>query len=228
MIDGMEAGRVTSISAFVSLEQDYCALHNVEALTIPTFAPTANSRFPRARSWTKSAGRRNAGTQMPKTSDELIAFLDGLDIANQTIEHPPLFTVEDSQNLRGEIEGGHTKNLFVKDKKSRLFLLVLGEETVVDLKRVHEKIGGQGRVSFGSAELLEEVWGVKPGSVTPFALVNDQTRQVKLVLDRGLAEGGPVNAHPLTNSMTTAIAPADLTRFFDSTGHVPQWLDFPP
>ncbi len=78
--------------------------------------------------------------------------------------------------MRGEIPGGHTKNLFVKDKKGRLFLLVLGEETVVDLKRVHEKIGAQGRVSFGSAELLEEVWGVRPGAVTPFGAINDRER----------------------------------------------------
>ena len=98
-------------------------------------------------------------------------------IETETVDHPPLFTVEDSQALRGEIPGGHTKNLFVKDKKGRLFLLVLGEETVVDLKRVHEKIGAQGRVSFGSAELLEEVWGVRPGAVTPFGAINDKAGQ---------------------------------------------------
>ncbi len=96
---------------------------------------------------------------MAASPEDLLAYLDALSIETSTVEHPPLFTVEDSQALRGDIPGGHTKNLFVKDKKSRLFLLVLGEETVVDLKRVHEKIGAQGRVSFGSAELLEEVVG---------------------------------------------------------------------
>ena len=110
---------------------------------------------------------------MPASPEDLIAFLENLGVETSTVEHPPLFTVEDSQALRGEIPGGHTKNLFVKDKKSRLFLLVLGEETEVDLKRVHERIGGQGRVSFGSAELLEEVWGVMPGAVTPFGAIND-------------------------------------------------------
>ena len=110
---------------------------------------------------------------MPKTPEDLFAFLAALSIKIATVEHPPLFTVEDSQALRGDIPGGHTKNLFVKDKKGRLFLLVLGEETEVDLKRVHEKIGAQGRVSFGSAELLEEVWGVLPGAVTPFGAIND-------------------------------------------------------
>ena len=86
---------------------------------------------------------------MPKSSEDLLAYLAELSIETSTVDHPPLFTVEDSQALRGDIPGGHTKNLFVKDKKSRLFLLVLGEETPVDLKRVHEKIGAQGRVSFG-------------------------------------------------------------------------------
>ena len=93
---------------------------------------------------------------------DLLAYLAALSIEVETVDHPPLHTVEDSQALRGDIPGGHTKNLFVKDKKSNFFLLVLGETTVVDLKRVHEKIGAQGRVSFGSADLLEEVWGARP------------------------------------------------------------------
>ena len=111
---------------------------------------------------------------MPASPDDLIAYLAALGVETETVDHPPLFTVEDSRTLRGDIPGGHTKNLFVKDKKGRLFLLVLGEETVVDLKKVHETIGAQGRVSFGSAELLEEVWGVKPGAVTPFGAINDK------------------------------------------------------
>jgi Ala-tRNA(Pro) deacylase len=95
---------------------------------------------------------------MPASPDDLIAYLTALGVETSTVDHPPLFTVEDSRNLRGEIAGGHTQNLVVQDKKGRLFLLVLGEETAVDLKRAHEKIGAQGRVTFGSAELLEEVW----------------------------------------------------------------------
>ena len=75
---------------------------------------------------------------MPASPEDLLAYLAALGIETETVDHPPLFTVEDSQALRGEIPGGHTKNLFVKDKKGRLFLLVLGEETVIDLKRVHE------------------------------------------------------------------------------------------
>ncbi len=131
--------------------------------------------------------RSSSSTQtMPASSEDLLAYLADLGIATATVEHPPVFTVEEAQALRGEIPGGHTKNLFLKDKKSRLFLLVLGEETEVDLKRVHERIGGQGRVSFGSAELLEEVWGVRPGAVTPFGAINDAEGRVSVVLDAAM------------------------------------------
>ena len=158
---------------------------------------------------------------MPATSEDLLAFLAKLGLETDTVEHPPLFTVEDAQNLRGEIPGGHTKNLFVKDKKSRIFLLVLGEETVVDLKRVHEKIGAQGRVSFGSAELLEEVWGVKPGAVTPFGAINDAHGRVTVVLDAQMMVHERLNFHPLVNTRTTGLASADLTKFLRATGHEP-------
>ena len=158
---------------------------------------------------------------MPASSDDLLAFLDKLGIGSETVEHPPLFTVEDSQKLRGDIPGGHVKNLFLKDKKSRLFLLVLEEETVVDLKRVHEKIGAQGRVSFGSAELLEEVWGVKPGAVTPFGEINDATGRVTVVLDAAMMRWERLNFHPLVNTRTTGVKSADLARFLRASGHEP-------
>jgi Ala-tRNA(Pro) deacylase len=158
---------------------------------------------------------------MPATSDDLLAFLDKLGIASETVEHPPLYTVEDSQKLRGDIPGGHVKNLFVKDKKSRLFLLVLEEETVVDLKRVHEKIGAQGRVSFGSAELLEEVWGVKPGAVTPFGAINDTQGRVTVVLEAEMMRHERLNFHPLVNTRTTGVKSQDLTKFLRATGHEP-------
>lgn len=164
---------------------------------------------------------------MPATSDELLAFLDRLGIATRTVEHPALFTVEESQALRGEIPGGHSKNLFVKDKKSRLFLISAREDARLDLKRVHEAIGGSGRVSFGSGELLEEVWGVKPGSVTPFGAINDTDRRVTVVLERALLAQDPVNFHPLRNTATTSLAPADLVRFLTETGHPPLVVDLP-
>ena len=158
---------------------------------------------------------------MPASPEDLLAFLDRLGVAHETVEHPPLHTVEESQTLRGQIPGGHSKNLFVKDKKSRLFLITLGEETTVDLKRVHEKIGANGRVSFGSAELLEEVWGVRPGAVTPFGAINDPQGRVTVVLDSGLMAQTRVNFHPLVNTRTTGVSPQGLMQFLRATGHEP-------
>jgi Ala-tRNA(Pro) deacylase len=158
---------------------------------------------------------------MPATPEDIFAFLDRLGVAHETVEHPPLFTVEDSQTLRGQIPGGHSKNLFVKDKKSRLFLLTLGEEAQIDLKRVHEKIGASGRVSFGSAELLEEVWGVRPGAVTPFGAINDAAGRVTVVLDSELMAHARVNFHPLVNTRTTGLTPSGLLAFLRATGHEP-------
>jgi Ala-tRNA(Pro) deacylase len=158
---------------------------------------------------------------MPATPEDILACLDRLGVAHETVEHPPLFTVEESQALRGQIPGGHSKNLFVKDKKSRLFLLTLGEEAEIDLKRVHEKIGASGRVSFGSAELLEEVWGVRPGAVTPFGAINDAAGRVTVVLDSELMAHARVNFHPLVNTRTTGLTPAGLLAFLRATGHEP-------
>jgi Ala-tRNA(Pro) deacylase len=158
---------------------------------------------------------------MSASPDDLIAYLAELGVETTTVDHPPLFTVEDSQALRGDIPGGHTKNLFVKDKKGRLFLLVLGEKTTVDLKRVHETIGAQGRVSFGSADLLEEVWGVRPGAVTPFGAINDQAGKVRVVLDKAMMRHERLNFHPLVNTRTTGLKSADLIKFLRATGHEP-------
>jgi Ala-tRNA(Pro) deacylase len=158
---------------------------------------------------------------MPASPEDLLAYLAALGVETETLDHPPLFTVEDSQALRGEIPGGHTKNLFVKDKKGRLFLLVLGEETVVDLKKVHETIGAQGRVSFGSADLLEEVWGVRPGAVTPFGAINDKAARVSVVLDEAMMRHDRLNFHPLVNTRTTGLKSADLIKFLRATGHEP-------
>ena len=158
---------------------------------------------------------------MPATPEDLFAFLDRLAIPTATVEHPPLFTVADSAALRGDIPGGHTKNLFVKDKKGRLFLLVLGEDTPIELKRAHEKIGAQGRVSFASAELLEEAWGVRPGAVTPFGAINDRGARVTVVLDAAMMAAERLNFHPLVNTRTTTLASADLVKFLRACGHEP-------
>ena len=158
---------------------------------------------------------------MPKTEAELYAFLAGLGIAVSTVRHPPLFTVADSQALRGTIEGAHTKNLFLKDKKDNFFLVTVDEEAQVDLKQIHHLIGATGRVSFGKPEMLMELLGVVPGAVTIFGLVNDTKGKVKAVLDAALMKNAIINAHPLTNEATSSIRTADLVSFIEATGHEP-------
>jgi Ala-tRNA(Pro) deacylase len=156
---------------------------------------------------------------MSATPEDLMAFLDECGIAVSTIEHPPLHTVAESKALRGQIPGGHSKNLFLKDRKGALFLVTTGEDAWVDLKRIHELIGGSGKVSFGSAELLVEVWGVQPGAVTPFGAINDPGGRVTVVLDTALMAHDILNFHPLVNTRTTSILARDLIAFLRATGH---------
>src|SRR5579859_511549 len=160
---------------------------------------------------------------MPATPADLFAFLNRLGIAHSTVTHPPLFTVADSQSLRGTIPGGHTKNLFLKDKADALFLVVADEEAVIDLKSLHHRIASK-RLSFGSAALLEQVLGIPPGSVTPFAAINDTAGRVTVILDQAMMTHETLNFHPLTNAMTTSIKRDDLPTFLAATGHQPRIL----
>ena len=155
---------------------------------------------------------------------ELLAKLDTLGIRTITADHPPLHTVEESQQLRGSIPGAHTKNLFVKDRKDRYFLLVVEETAQVDLKTVHQIIGASGKVSFGRPDMLVELLGVLPGSVTVFGAINDAANQVSVVLDSSLMENAIINAHPLTNTATTSIAREDLLSFLAAVDHSPAIL----
>jgi Ala-tRNA(Pro) deacylase len=159
---------------------------------------------------------------MPATPAELFAYLDRLGIAHRTVTHQALFTVEQSRALRGTIPGGHTKNLFLKDKKGALFLITAPEDAVIELKSLHRRLQASGRFSFGSAELMRETLGIEPGAVTPFAAINDTGRRVQVVLDATLMQHETINCHPLTNTMTTSIARADLLRFLEETGHPPR------
>ena len=159
---------------------------------------------------------------MPATREDLMARLDQLGIETETIEHERVFTVAESSKIDREIDGGHSKNLFLKDKKGRLFLVVALADATIDLKHVHQVIGAQGRVSFGNAELLEEVLGVTPGSVTPFALINDTDHRVTPVLDAAMMEYAKLNYHPLSNDATTSISRDDLLAFVRACGHEPQ------
>lgn len=158
---------------------------------------------------------------------ELLERLDTLGIKSETIEHEPVFTVAESKSVKERIPGAHSKNLFVKDKKGRFFLISAKAETPIDLKRTHEAIGASGRLSFGSAEQLKALLGVEPGSVTAFAVVNDTERKVTMVLDANLMEHERVNFHPLVNTMTTGVSREDLVKFLRATDHDPLILKLP-
>jgi len=159
---------------------------------------------------------------MIKTPTQLFAALDSLAIKHLTVKHPPLFTVEQSRSLRGQIPGGHTKNLFLRDKKYAIYLVVALEDAEIDLKGLHRRLKADGRFSFGSPELLREVLGVEPGAVTPFGAINDTEGRVAVVLDTAMMEHETLNYHPLVNTMTTSINRDDLVKFLESTGHIPR------
>jgi Ala-tRNA(Pro) deacylase len=152
---------------------------------------------------------------------KLFARLEELGIAATTVEHAPMFTVEQSKALRGTIPGAHTKNLFLKDKDDRMVLVVAKEDTKVDLKALAKRLGFD-RFSFGKPELLMDILGIEPGSVTAFALINETSRKLSaVVVDAALMNFDTVNCHPLVNDATTRIATRDLIRFIEASGHKP-------
>jgi len=163
-------------------------------------------------------------TAGPTTPDQLFAHLEGLGIRTRTVQHPPVFTVEEAKALRGDLPGAHIKNLFLRNKKGEMWLVVAEESRPIDLKTLGERLGA-GRLSFGSPERLMSYLGVAPGAVTPFALINDAQGEVRVAIDKAVLEKDPVNCHPLTNDMTTAIAPRDLLAFLERSGHKPLLLD---
>ncbi len=164
---------------------------------------------------------------MAATRADLFAFLDRLGVVHRTIEHPPLPTVEAAMAIWGGIPGGFAKNLFVKDKKSRLFLITLRKDAALDLKHVQAAIGASGRVSFCTADQLMEHLGILPGSVTPFGALNDTAGAVTVVLEKALLELDPVHVHPLENTATTAVSADGLIAFLRATGHEPLVVDLP-
>jgi Ala-tRNA(Pro) deacylase len=164
---------------------------------------------------------------MLTTREEILARLADLGIEATTVDHPPVFTVEQAREHTAHLPGGHCKNLFLKDKKGRLFLITAQHETRIDLKRVHEAIGASGRLSFGSAEQLRAVLGVEPGSVTALAVANDRAGEVTMILDANLEGFERVNVHPLVNTATTGLSWNDLLRFLRATGHEPQVVRLP-
>src|ERR1700732_4099111 len=157
----------------------------------------------------------------PMRPEDLFAHFDALGIVHRTYSHPPVFTVAEAAALRGSLPGGHCKSLFLKDRKGGLWLAVVLEDRRLDLNALSTRLGAP-RFSFASPELLQGVLGVTPGSVTPFALVNDHERRVAVVLDADMLKHDPLNYHPLVNTATSAIAPADLLRFIAACAHQPR------
>lgn len=163
----------------------------------------------------------------PANRETLFQRLDDLGIESRTIDHAPVFTVSESAAIDSELPGGNTKNLFLKDAKGKLFLIVAHTDTTIDLKGLPARLACA-RLSFGRASLLEEVLGVQPGSVTAFSLINDHAHQVNVVIDQELMRFETINCHPLENSATTNIAREDLLRFIRATGHEPKLLNLGP
>ena len=158
---------------------------------------------------------------MPSLRNQLFARFESLGIAVTTREHPPVFTVEEARALRGIIPGGHCKNLFLKDDKGAIWLIVCLEDADIDLKSAPAKIGSR-RLSFGKPELLKQILGVEPGSVTPFGLINDREVRTNVILDEAMMRHDLLNYHPLKNDATTTLRAADLVAFIISCGHQPR------
>ncbi len=162
---------------------------------------------------------------LPTSPEALMARLDGLGIRYGAHRHAPVFTVPEAKALRGALPGHHIKNLFLRNKKGRMWLAVIDEDRPVDLASLADRLEA-GRFSFGSPERLMTHLGVLPGAVTPMALINDRERLVQPVIDAKLLSGGAVNCHPLVNDMTLTIEASDLMRFIEACGHTPTVLDF--
>jgi Ala-tRNA(Pro) deacylase len=163
--------------------------------------------------------------RQPFTRTQLFAHFDALGLAHNTFEHRPVFTVEEGANIKTAMPGGHTKNLFLKDKDGAFFLICALGASVVRLNQLHKTLGCA-RLSFGSPEDMLRLLGVTPGSVTIFGLINDSARCVTLVLDDALLAADPVNFHPLLNNATTALSQDDLRVFVSDWGGVTFACDF--
>lgn len=164
---------------------------------------------------------------MDEGRNRLFARLADLGIATTTVAYPAHRTVEEGKARRGSMPGQFTKNLLLRDKKGALFLIVACEDRNIDLKTLHKSIGAQGRLGFAAPEMLHTALGCEPGSLTPFAVINDREGQVDVILDAGLMGAERLNFHPLVNTECTSIAPRDLIAFLDACGRHFRLLDFP-
>lgn len=164
---------------------------------------------------------------LPTSPEQLMARLKDLGIEFDLHHHEAVYTVAEAEAVDRDITGTHCRNLFLRDKKKNNFLVVLPNDTEVDIKKLQPLIGAD-RLSFGSADRLWEYLGVRPGSVCPYSIINDTQNQVTIFLDQTMMQSARVNYHPLLNTMTIGTAPADLLKFIESTGHTPHIVDFAP
>ena len=160
----------------------------------------------------------------PMSPEDLLTHIRDLGIETSTMTHSAVYTVEEAKTHRHGLIGAHSKNLFLRDKKGRMFLLTTLEDRAINLKSLADELGVRS-LSFGSAERLQKYLGVTPGSVTPFGVINDTEGGVTMVLDRGLMDFETLNFHPLINTQTTSISPAGLIQFLESTNHPPMMID---
>ena len=156
--------------------------------------------------------------------DDLIRILNDHGFEFFIKEHAPLFTVEDSKELRGQIEGAHSKNLFLKDAKANFFLISIEESASIDLKKTMQQIQSK-KLSFAKPEYLQDILGIEPGSVSPFALLNDTKKQVKFYLDRSFLDSETVNFHPLINTSTVNISPQNLIELIEKYHNPVNYID---
>lgn len=155
----------------------------------------------------------------------LLAFLDAAGIAWALHRHRPIFTVEESRAETGALPGAHTKNLFLRAKDGALVLVTCREDRRIRIADL-EKTLGMRRLSFGAPDLLAEALGVRPGSVTPFALLNDPERRVRAVLDAEMMRAEPLNFHPLHNAATLAVSAAGFRAFLAALGREAEEVGF--
>jgi Ala-tRNA(Pro) deacylase len=164
---------------------------------------------------------------LPTTPEALFAVLDDLGITYGLFHHDPIYTVAEGESLKIDIPGLHCRNLFLRDKKKAMFLVVAANETAIDLKKL-QGVLDCGRLSFGSADRLWNMLGIRPGSVCPFCIINDTDNSVRIILDAAMMDADIVNYHPLDNAMTIGLSPADLIKFIEYTGHQPHIVDLGP
>lgn len=164
---------------------------------------------------------------LPTPPQALFRVLEGLGISYRLYHHQPVFTVAESLDIERDMPGAHCRNLFVRDKKETMFLVVARNETLIDLKKLSGLLDC-GRLSFGSSDRLWRHLGVRPGSVCPFSIINDKDSAVTIVLDKTMLDYDIVNYHPMENHMTIGLSPDDLVKFIKNTGHEPLILDLSP